>query len=324
MNKKIIVFFVVLFNIVLVQAQDVGFSQFYANKLYLNPALAGTTNCPLVAVNYRNYFPTITNAYTTYSASIDQYKKSLHGGVGLLIMRDEQGKGTINTSSVSGMYNYTFRVTNNFRIKAGLQASLILRNIDTDGLVFPDMIDPFTGEIGESKEIISGGVKNHVAFSSGIVAYTKKLYFGIAAHHLNEWKELENQEKYDILQRKYTFHIGYKFPITNRETDFELSVSPNLVAQMQGEFKQINYGFYANYKSIVTGIWLRQNFGIDINSVTLLLGYTRESFRLGYSFEIPINELSASLFAAHEISLLIYLPCKQKSNKYRAISCPKF
>ncbi|MBD3638978.1 MAG: type IX secretion system membrane protein PorP/SprF, partial [Crocinitomicaceae bacterium] len=34
--------------------QDPEFTQFYANPIYLNPAMAGTHGCPRVCINHRN------------------------------------------------------------------------------------------------------------------------------------------------------------------------------------------------------------------------------------------------------------------------------
>ncbi|MFM7667320.1 MAG: type IX secretion system membrane protein PorP/SprF, partial [Bacteroidota bacterium] len=42
------------------QAQDPTFTQFYANPVYLNPALAGSHGCPRLASNYRNEWPQLT------------------------------------------------------------------------------------------------------------------------------------------------------------------------------------------------------------------------------------------------------------------------
>ncbi|MEY3270304.1 MAG: hypothetical protein RIS89_402, partial [Bacteroidota bacterium] len=41
-------------------AQDPTFTQFYANPVYMNPALAGSSGCPRVALNYRNEWPQLT------------------------------------------------------------------------------------------------------------------------------------------------------------------------------------------------------------------------------------------------------------------------
>ena len=65
-------------------AQDPTFTQFYSNPLYLNPALAGSTGCPRINMNYRNEWPQLTGNYVTYSASFDTYSKDINGGVGLM------------------------------------------------------------------------------------------------------------------------------------------------------------------------------------------------------------------------------------------------
>jgi len=70
-------------------AQDPSFSQFYANRLYLNPAFAGTENCPRVGLSYRNQWPSLDQGFVTYSASYDQRVDALAGGLGLLVMSDE-------------------------------------------------------------------------------------------------------------------------------------------------------------------------------------------------------------------------------------------
>ena len=57
MSKRIILILTVLFSTCLSEnlfAQDPLFTQFYANPLYLNPALAGAARCPRINLNYRN------------------------------------------------------------------------------------------------------------------------------------------------------------------------------------------------------------------------------------------------------------------------------
>lgn len=57
-----------------VQAQDPLFSQFYANPLYLAPSFTGAGNKGTrVALNYRDQWPAVPRAFTTYSFSFDHY-----------------------------------------------------------------------------------------------------------------------------------------------------------------------------------------------------------------------------------------------------------
>jgi type IX secretion system PorP/SprF family membrane protein len=64
-------------------AQDPTFTQFYSNPVYLNPALAGSSGCPRIALNYRNQWPQLTGNYVTYAAAYDTYAKNVSGGVGI-------------------------------------------------------------------------------------------------------------------------------------------------------------------------------------------------------------------------------------------------
>ena len=85
MNMKKIIFLALLSVVsVDVLAQDPTFTQFYANPIYLNPALAGSTGCPRVAMNYRNEWPQLTGNYITYSLAYDSYVKSISGGLGFI------------------------------------------------------------------------------------------------------------------------------------------------------------------------------------------------------------------------------------------------
>ena len=80
---KRIIYFLCLIGVVSsskTHAQDAAFSQFFANPIYLNPAMAGSNICPRLSLNYRNQWPGIGKTYVTYSATYDQYVEQLGGG----------------------------------------------------------------------------------------------------------------------------------------------------------------------------------------------------------------------------------------------------
>src|SRR6478609_983154 len=86
-------------------AQDPNFSQFFASPLTLNPALTGKFDGVFrIAGNYRNQWPTISNAYNTKTVSLDfgVMKNSLPDidqmGVGILGITDDAGDGVLKTN----------------------------------------------------------------------------------------------------------------------------------------------------------------------------------------------------------------------------------
>src|SRR5258705_11450238 len=128
-------------------AQDPEFTQFYANPLYLNPAFAGSTRCPRISLNYRNQWPALSGTFVTYSASYDQFVEALGGGIGLLVLNDKAGEGTLTTSNISAVYAYQLNVTREFSVRFGMQGTYVQKKVDWDKLTFGDMIDPRYGFI---------------------------------------------------------------------------------------------------------------------------------------------------------------------------------
>jgi type IX secretion system PorP/SprF family membrane protein len=93
-----------------VKAQDVGYSQFFANPLYLNPAFAGSKVAPRISLAYRAQWPGLVSAFSSVSASYDQYIPDLHGGIGAIVLSDRQGDhGMLNTNMLGAMYSFRFR-----------------------------------------------------------------------------------------------------------------------------------------------------------------------------------------------------------------------
>ena len=87
-NKITLILLLLVLGMQGVKAQDVGFSQFYANPLYLNPAFAGSKVAPRISLTYRAQWPGLVSAFTTVSASYDQYIPDLHGGIGAIVLSD--------------------------------------------------------------------------------------------------------------------------------------------------------------------------------------------------------------------------------------------
>jgi type IX secretion system PorP/SprF family membrane protein len=309
-----------------VKAQDAHFSQFYANSLYLNPAFAGAEKCPKLSLNYRNQWPALGPTYVTYSAAYDQYLNVLQGGVGLHLMNDIQGGGTITTTMISGMYAYTLPVTRKFFVAGGFQVSYIMKTINWD-FVFPNMIHPLYGPIYSSLENpdIINNQRNYVDFSTGLLAFSERTFFGLAVHHLTQPSESFLRGSDAVLPRKISVHFGTEVPInSSKYRRGELKISPQLLFHQQGQFQQFNWGVYVARKQIVAGFWLRQNFNFQYDSFIMLAGFKQDNLRFAYSYDMTVSRLKNSTYGAHEVSVAFTFTCPEKNIKKGVISCPMF
>lgn len=299
-------------------AQDPAFTQFYANPLYLNPAFAGTARCPRVCLNYRNQWPAISGTFVTMSASYDQHIRPLAGGIGVLLMNDRAGEGTLNTLNASFIYSYQLNISRSFAIKAGLQATFVQKTLDWSKLTFGDMIDPRYGFVYNTLETQPKLNKSFVDFSAGILGYGERFYFGAAVHHLTQPEQsfFGNNSR---LPMKITGHAGAVIKLTRSRFQTPSTLSPNILYQRQQAFQQLNVGLYFTRGPIVGGLWYRNR-----DSFIVLVGFQQNIFKFGYSYDVTISKLTNATAGSHEFSMSLVFPCRPPARRFRTIDCPSF
>ena len=282
MQKRIIILLVAVLGLSMmrVQAQDPMFSQFYANPLYLNPAMAGTNICPRLAFNFRDQWPSMPGTFLTYAASYDEHFDKIYGGIGVQFWGDRAGEGGIlNTYNVSAMYSFKVKVSKKFNMRFALEAAYRNKSLNKANLTFGDMIDPRYGFVYQTNEQL-GDIDqiNSLDFSFGFLGYTPHLYFGVAIKHiatLNFGKTTgysfinpdADGKFYDNI--KYTAHIGANFDLkrkSKKETSFgDISLSPNFIYEHQLGFNYFNEGLYAKFYPFTVGVWCRHGLTYKYN-----------------------------------------------------------
>jgi type IX secretion system PorP/SprF family membrane protein len=302
-------------------AQDPTFTQFYANPLYLNPAFAGSHGCPRFALNYRNEWPKLSSNYVTYSASYDQYFKNISGGIGVLATHDQMGSGTINTSMLGLIYSYHLKVNRKFSMLFGARAAWYQKFLDWDKLNFGDQIDPRRGFIYQTGDVPRGnGSRGFFDASAGMVGFSKRFFFGFAAHHLNRPNESVIVGDSPMPMR-FTGHMGAEIPIgTQSKYNNNTSIMPNVIYQYQQGFMELNIGTYIKYGAFNAGAWFRNR-----DAFILTIGINTGTFKVGYSYDVTVSRLNNGVSGgSHEISLGFNTNCKPKTATFKTISCPSF
>lgn len=299
-------------------AQDPQFSQFYANPLYLNPALAGSKLCPRVCINYRNQWPNISGTYVTTSFSFDKMADALHGGIGLIATSDAAGQGTIHTNTISGIYSYHQTLSRKISIAAAMEGTFYQKSVDWSKLTFGDMINPINGFVNQTQETPGMSSHGYLDFSTGAVVYSDKFFVGFSVHHLTQPNESMYSDGNSPLPIKYTAHAGMKIALGDRGTS-DVFISPNIIWQKQQDFQELNLGLYLQKGPLVMGLWYRNS-----DAFIILLGIDKGNFRVGYSYDVTISRLTNTTAGAHELSFSMGFHCQKKKIKYRNDTCPSF
>ena len=307
-----------------VYAQDPHFSQFYANRLYLNPAMAGATKCPRVNMIYRLQYPAL-GAFRTIGASYDQFVSGISGGLGLLLTNDNAGAGTLGITEVHAIYSYHLTVSREVSLLVGFQAGYSQRTLDWSSLRFGDQIHNLYGFVKPTQEVQGADQIGHPDLSTGFLLYTDVFYLGGAFHHLTQPNDPFLISS--ILPLKMTFHGGAQIPIGGGRRLASGStnmLNPGILYQYQGGFQQWNFLLSVTRGVLTGGLAFRFN-EINADALVVLIGFQlSDGLAIGYSYDYTVSEFTNQEGGAHEFSLSCQFNCRPKKKKFKTINCPKF
>ena len=310
-----------------IYGQDPVYSQYYTSPILVNPAFAGNTRGALVAINYRNQWPSIDNAYETYSLTYDQrWNKS--SGVGLYLNTDAAGNGALKTTKLGGIYSYRIRVQDELYVKGAIDVAFGQSRLDQSKLVFLDNLDPQFGLMTPggisfpTQEVLAPSpTRSYLDISTGVLLYNPNYYLGISFKHLNSPNiDFINDQTGDLgtVPLRWTVNAGAQFSLDGRNNDeYGTFISPNILFVKQQDFWQINVGAYLNVLQVFGGAWYRHS-GINGDAVIASLGVKTGMFKISYSFDYTVSGLTVGSGGSHEIGIGInfdkLLPKESKYN----------
>lgn len=300
-----------------IYGQDPVYSQFYSAPLQLNPALAGLSYKPNFAINYRNQWPSLNNAYQTYGLSYDQYFDDYNSGIGVYLQGDNAGRGILKTSKIGAIYSYRLKIDRVWQLRWGIEAGLVQTRLNWDKLVFGDQIDPVLGRVSPGGTPIPGNEIPpedlgllYLDMGTGGVIYSKRVYAGFSIGHLNSPQQsfLPSDQGLDRgLPLRWNIHAGAELPLwggnMSRRAPF---ISPGVMYVRQGPFQQVNLGTFVGMGSVYGGLWYRHAGG-DPDAAIIAFGMRKDQLRVTYSYDVTISALSYKSGGAHEIGILINL-----------------
>ncbi len=228
---------------------DPHFSQYYANPLYLNPALTGVIDGDYRAtVNFKQQWSALNSSFLTGGASFDMAPKK-NFAFGATILNQRAGELDFNYLSalVSGSYRLRFGYEGLQMVSFGLQAGIINRSFDFSQARFGNQFNPITGYDGGmmSSETLSSqsslvpDVNAGIMFFDGDPDKGVNVFLGASAAHLTRPMDRFSGTNSRIPVR-YTAHGGARI----RASEL-LDIVPNALFMYQGNTNEVSLGAYA-------------------------------------------------------------------------------
>lgn len=331
--KKTILFLICFLLSFFGEAQDIQYSQYYANPIYLNPAFAGSTGQTRFGVNFRNQWPALDESFLAYTAYFDHFEERINSGFGLIVQGAQESFTQTSLNEIGLVYSYRLRLSDESYIQAGVQGSFVARDALFDRVILGTQLDIDRGVIvGEPGSGFEGDSEIRSADAhAGLLYFGRKVWFGVSVAHLLEPEISYLADNSNQLPMKYSLHGGYRFDLSPGDindyfnnTDQERSIALGFNYKKQGQFSQLDLGAEFFFEPLVLGFWYRglpTKYSLPNNEALIfLLGVSLPSgLELGYSFDYSISKLGfSSSGGAHEVSMRYTFPSKDPRKRYYA------
>lgn len=278
-----------------------------------NPAAAGDGDMMRVAGVHRMQFVDITNSPMTtwFSFTSPFVIGKTHHGAGVRFLNDRYGLFT--TQSLYGQYAYRHRIGKGY-LSVGIDLGFVNVGFKGDSINLGEMGDDYHES---NDEAVPSGSKSGMRFDMGLGVYysTSTWWVGASYSHLTrptvEWDE------YSDVTLVGTMYLvgGYHFKLKDY-TNWVLS--PSAIVMSDFVSWDINMTLMCDYKS-------RYRWGLGYRiagSVNILLGIDVISgLQIGYTCELPTNNLLLESYGSHEVMLSYTFDIlkPKRTNKYKSI-----
>lgn len=317
--------------------QDVQYSQYYANPVYLNPALVGSTDLTRFGVNFRNQWPALDQTFIAYTAFLDHYVERWNSGFGLILQGANESFTKTSWNEAGLAYSYRLQLSNNSFIQVGMQGSFIARDAYFGRVVLGSQLDIDRGSIDYSGSGYAGESQvRDLDVHAGLMYYGKRAWLGASMAHLLQPNISYVVDGTSRLPRKLSLHGGYRFNLAPgnindyfNNTDQERSFSVGFNYKQQGQFSQLDLGTEFYFEPLALGLWYRglpTKYGLpNHESLVTMIGLGLPSgLDVGYSFDFPISSYGLEQSGgSHEISVR-YVFSSQSPQKRSYQSLPTF
>lgn len=269
--------------------QDPLYNLYSFNQYMINPAYAGIYNNFSANLITRKQWAGIdgsplTNLFTAHTSIADQF------GTGLLIVNDRLG---INNNTEAQL-SFSYKITSGSKTLAlGVQGGIVSYQYDYQKLNLAFVDD-------EGLDMNNDGFSKG-NFGAGAFYMTDTYYFGISVPRILNAKVNDGVSSSTRYLPHYYLSGGF---IIKPKSTTNFLLKPSFLVRYTESQTAADVSLNALFASTIwAGVTLRNLNGIAINTQIQV----NRSFRLGYSFELPTNQLVQSNFGTHEVSLLVEL-----------------
>lgn len=300
--KKIILVFILFCNYMAFAQQDPLFTQYMFNKLLVNPAYAGSRENFNIDMLNRTQWVSIDGAPETFTISAHTAMRNKSVGLGLYMFRDKLGP--TNNQGLMGTYAYRIYFPKS-SLAFGLQFGLKYFDFDWNAMKLKDPDNLFDPQ--EVRRVSPDA-------NFGIYYQSNHMYLGISSKQLlgNNYGYVTDKDgtsSFSKLTRHFYMMGGYALPVIDKiifRPSAMAKYTPNAPLQLDLNASLI----FGNAFWVGTSLRMGDSKTFMVgNAITFLTEFKiTEYLKLGYSYDLSLNELQPFNYGSHEIRIGFEFP----------------
>ena len=284
--------------------QDVQFSQYMFNGLYINPAYAGYREQWNVNVFYRTQWSGFPGAPKTFSAAADGTINNKRVGLGLQVMNDQLG--VQKNTALYGSYAYRIPVdeAGNKTLAVGISGGFLQQKLNVEAL----------NPASQNDVMFSNAKKTSLMpdVRVGVYYNSERFFAGLSADNLttNTFQRSGTLKNYVPLKPHLYLTAGGLVPLSE-----EVLLKPSFL--LKEDFAgptsiDLNAFFLLDQKlwlgaAYRTALFNRNNINSSVTKSGAVVGlvqiFINSKLRMGYAYDQTMNGTGANSYPTHELSL---------------------
>ncbi len=267
--------------------QDPMFTQYMENLSIINPAYAGSKELLNLMVVSRNQWVSMPDAPVTNSFLMNSPIKESNMGLGFSVLSDKVGP--VRQTGFYADYAYRLYFSNQRVLSLGMKGGVNFYDASLTNLSTNDPNDP----------VFANDINRNFLPNLGVGAffYSSRYYVGLSLPKLIENEINKNEVSVQNVSKEKMhvfFMSGYVFDV-NRIVKFKPSI---LAKYVKNAPVSIDLGatflFYDR-------LWLGGIYRVGDSFGGLFQLQITDQIKIGYSYDLPINQLGAYNNGTHEV-----------------------
>ncbi len=299
-------------------AQEAQFNQFFATETLFNPASVGNgafangdmrRQVNRFGLSYRNQWPSLPIGLNSAAISFDRSISNSFGGFGAYVIHDAFLYNSFNSTQATIQYSYYIPLgQDNWRIRMGMEASGVNKNININNLRFPDQIDDNTGEISATSEILNARNINFFDMGVGALLQGKNCELGYSVKNIvSPFYTFIGTETEEI-RMSHNASVRYNFRVGNND-NLPTYLSVKALMNQQGAFSRWLFGGTYQTPQFSIGVFgqrLMKN-ELKMSGVSFFAGFKVNDLVVGLSQDVSLGQSRFVSSQSSEISLRLFI-----------------